>query len=594
MVKLSATEVSTTSGFVVQEPAFLQQTKKEISGLGSKKILIVPHVSAVVEQIALAKILRAAGHQVDYERNGHGAAAYSFSGDKKIIHRPTQILDQPTIPSPDYSAYDVIISGGEINKSLKEAIERGQLVIVATSSGPWELSISKQGAETAEKDYLAQQAELGNLEKTKGNSQWAAAPWGGENDSDPSLAYLGSVAKRSVVRPTDIVGYRNILTYNLSPDSLGYEGKFQFGYRGEGVRDEASGPGWSDAFRVEYAEWFLAPAVQQGLASHVVQAVEYESPELKQAKEVPLRPKLPRTFPLSRPTEEGTVVAWGYSEDSPNRSEVAREYLTPPKGLKAVQVAASGNEYTQDKIHSLALQKNGTVVAWGYNAQGQCNVPSDLRNAVSVAAGNGVSVAVRSDGSLAIWGSGKLFDAIPKDLTEVVQVAFTQQGVLFLFANGTSRFVGERSSSEEKMATDSHSNIVSIAGGRLGFGVTDAGKVVNLSKRAEDATFIPKDLGEVAALATMDDYCSHVTAIQIDGSLRAWGRNDAGQCEVPAGLRAKAVSSSNSHVVAITTEGTLVSWGANWAGELDVPYKLSKAQFFQVFAGQGFTMGLTR
>lgn len=594
MPKLSATAVTTTSGFVVQEPSFLQQTKKEISGLGAKKVLIVPFAATVVEQIALAKSLRAVGHQVDFERNGSGTSSHFFSGNQKMYPRPTQIIDGPRIPSPDYSAYDVIVSGGQINKQLREAIERGQLVIVASSSGPWELSISRQGAEVAEKDYLAQQVELGNLDKTKGNSQWTAAPWGGENDSDPSMAHMGGVARKSIIRPTDIVGFRNILTYNLGVDSLGYEGKFSFGYRGEGVRDEANGPGWSDTFRIEYAEWFLARAVQQALASHVAQPVEYDTPELKQAKDVPLRPKLPRTFPLSRPSEEGTVVFWGFSEDSPSRNEAAREYLTPPKGLKAVQVVASGNEFTQDKIHCLALQKNGTVVAWGYNGQGQCNVPPDLRDVVSVAAGDGVSVAVKADGSLAIWGAGKIYDIFPKDLAQVVQVAFTQEGVLILFANGSSRFAGRWPSEIEKMDTDSHHNLVAISGGRLGFGLTEEGKVVTLTKKQEDATFIPKDLGPVAALATMDSYCCHVIAIQTDGSLRAWGRNDAGQCEVPTGLRAKAIAISNNHVAAITTEGSLVSWGSNWAGELDPPYNLSKVKFVQVFAGFGYTIALMR
>jgi alpha-tubulin suppressor-like RCC1 family protein len=36
--------------------------------------------------------------------------------------------------------------------------------------------------------------------------------------------------------------------------------------------------------------------------------------------------------------------------------------------------------------HGLALKRDGTVVAWGFNDVGQCNVPPGLTNVVAIAA----------------------------------------------------------------------------------------------------------------------------------------------------------------------------------------------------------------
>lgn len=58
------------------------------------------------------------------------------------------------------------------------------------------------------------------------------------------------------------------------------------------------------------------------------------------------------------------------------------------KGL-FVQVAAG-------ERHSLALRKDGAVVAWGDNSAGQCRVPKPNKDFVAVAAGAAHSMAIRN------------------------------------------------------------------------------------------------------------------------------------------------------------------------------------------------------
>ncbi|MEY2808304.1 MAG: hypothetical protein RIR65_2721, partial [Planctomycetota bacterium] len=89
----------------------------------------------------------------------------------------------------------------------------------------------------------------------------------------------------------------------------------------------------------------------------------------------------------------GQVVAWGWN--AYGQCNVP----TLPPGLRYESAAVGG-------WHSLALRSDGAVLAWGLNWEGQCNVPtlpSGLRYA-SVAGGAEHSLALRSDGAVVAWG----------------------------------------------------------------------------------------------------------------------------------------------------------------------------------------------
>ena len=54
--------------------------------------------------------------------------------------------------------------------------------------------------------------------------------------------------------------------------------------------------------------------------------------------------------------------------------------------------------------HSLGLKADGSIVAWGDNEYGQCDVPSPNSGFVAIAAGSSHSLGLKADGSIVAWG----------------------------------------------------------------------------------------------------------------------------------------------------------------------------------------------
>jgi hypothetical protein len=90
---------------------------------------------------------------------------------------------------------------------------------------------------------------------------------------------------------------------------------------------------------------------------------------------------------------DGSVVAWG--DNGHGQCNVP----APPAGQTYVEIAAHW-------AHIAARLSDGSIVAWGYNSHGQCNVPAPPpgQSYVEVAAGGWHTLARRTDGSVVAWG----------------------------------------------------------------------------------------------------------------------------------------------------------------------------------------------
>ncbi len=167
--------------------------------------------------------------------------------------------------------------------------------------------------------------------------------------------------------------------------------------------------------------------------------------------------------------KNGTVMGWG-SNDAGVLGNLTTGISTVPiavGGLSEVTAIAAGRDY------GLALLKNGTVMAWGDNASGQlgasnitgpkacgtCSptpvVVSGLSEVVAIAAGREQSLALLKNGTVMAWGAneaGQLGDGtttgsdvpVPvSGISEATAIAAGGRSSFALLKNGTVMAWGE-------------------------------------------------------------------------------------------------------------------------------------------------------
>ena len=123
------------------------------------------------------------------------------------------------------------------------------------------------------------------------------------------------------------------------------------------------------------------------------------------------------------PAQEGSIIGWG--------DQVVGGDLD--SGL--VAVAAGGS-------HSLGLKADGSIVAWGFNGLGLCDVPVPNTGFVAVAGGGGHSLGLKADGSIVAWGAiGTVADHgqcnVPEPNSGFVAIAVGDMHSLGLKADGS-------------------------------------------------------------------------------------------------------------------------------------------------------------
>ena len=85
-----------------------------------------------------------------------------------------------------------------------------------------------------------------------------------------------------------------------------------------------------------------------------------------------------------------------------------------------------------------AQSTNVNVWAWGDNTYGQCNIPTDLTNAIFVNSPRVTTGAIRSSGIPVFWGFCSSDSCtVPSDLTNVIQIAVDSWGFLALRSDST-------------------------------------------------------------------------------------------------------------------------------------------------------------
>jgi formylglycine-generating enzyme required for sulfatase activity len=95
------------------------------------------------------------------------------------------------------------------------------------------------------------------------------------------------------------------------------------------------------------------------------------------------------------------------------------------------------------------------------------------------------------------------------------------------------------------------------------------GTVTAWGQNDEGVTDVPAGLSNVVAVAAKE---MSSLALRDNGTVAAWGQNDYGQTNVPAGLsNVVEVTTGGYHSLALRTDGTVAAWGLSNYGQTNVP-----------------------
>jgi alpha-tubulin suppressor-like RCC1 family protein len=267
--------------------------------------------------------------------------------------------------------------------------------------------------------------------------------------------------------------------------------------------------------------------------------------------------------------ENGTLCAWG--DNKYGQCDISPDFMQPAADLShAVQQIVCGS------YHTVVLLEDGALHAWGNNTQGQCNVPPDLPRRFraehetacgtikQIACGAAFTVVLLEDGTIRAWGDNSFGQCnVPPDFVQpaahrfraehetacgtVRQIACGHFCTFVLLEDGTLRAWGDNRHGQCNVPPD----FVQPASHRF---------------RAEH---------ETACDTVQQIACGrhHTVVLLEDGTLRAWGDNQYGQCDVPQDFAqpVKQIVCGAHHTAVLSEDGTLCLWGCNLSGQCNVP-----------------------
>lgn len=178
-------------------------------------------------------------------------------------------------------------------------------------------------------------------------------------------------------------------------------------------------------------------------------------------------------------------------------------------------------------------------------------MPTGLIGVIAVDAGSDHTLALKSDGTVAVWGD---------DAAGQLNVPAR--------ADGSNRDCGRRPAHAglEIQRDPSWRGDNNIYG----------------------ALNVPAGLTGVIAIAGGG---THSVALKSNGTVVAWGNNSQGQTNAPTGLTGvTAIAAGQSHTVALKSDGTVVAWGSNSSGQSSVPAGLNRV--LKIAAGSEFTLAV--
>jgi alpha-tubulin suppressor-like RCC1 family protein len=302
-------------------------------------------------------------------------------------------------------------------------------------------------------------------------------------------------------------------------------------------------------------------------------------------------------------TSDGRIYAWGRNTSGElgigttlarSNVPIAVKTTGTPMDGKVVKQVEGGGRY--EGSHSIALASDGTVYTWGFNQYGQlgnntttnsrspiavqvAGTPLAGKTIVQIAAGADHSLALDSDGALYAWGSnayGQLGNGTTTNSSVPVAVKIA----------GTP-LAGK--TIVQIAAGANHNMVLTSDGAVYTWGWNYHGQLGNNTKTNSNTIVAVQTIGTPIAgkkIVKIAAGQGHSLALTDDGMVYTWGRNDTGQLGnnattdvmLPVTVTVTGTPMSNKtiveiasgarHSLAIDSSGKVYAWGHNGSGQL--------------------------
>jgi alpha-tubulin suppressor-like RCC1 family protein len=329
---------------------------------------------------------------------------------------------------------------------------------------------------------------------------------------------------------------------------------------------------------------------------------------------------------------DGTLWGWGGNSLGQLGDNTLSDRLTPTQ-IRVTSPGSATNDWAAVAAgdnHTLALKGDGTLWSWGDNSSGQLGSggstgpvkrPKQLvtgnpgnfdNNWVAIAAGGGHSLGLQGDGTLWAWGDNALGQL--GDPGVVGSIATPNQVINF-----TPPSLGFNTGWKGIAAGFEHSLALQGDGTLWAFGSNFSGQLGNGDSALPHPANQPLPVqvlnaggSPYVALAAGD---AHSAARRADGTLWSFGSNTSGQLGIGSSdpdpfnpvshaspLQEGGAASDwavsgvgGSHSIALKAGGTLWGWGSNFSGQLGDGSTVDRslpAPFLEAFASVAASLDL--
>ncbi|BAK17762.1 alpha-tubulin suppressor [Solibacillus silvestris StLB046] len=257
----------------------------------------------------------------------------------------------------------------------------------------------------------------------------------------------------------------------------------------------------------------------------------------------------------------GEVWTWGRNNQGQLGYTTANSFSNLPAkvtGITSKIIAISAGEY-----HTLAVDENGQVWAWGRNDYGQigtdCNPAlahvqvCGVSGIIAVAAGDNHSVALKSDGTVWAWGRNTVGQLGNGETTDINTNPTAVPGL--------SNIVDISAGANHTLALKQDSTSI------YAWGFNSSGQLGDGGLESKLRPIQVEGMNKVKTIAAGNN---HSIAIKEDGTVWTWGRHTSGtSSNRSTPIQVKGLSSaiaiggggdSDSYILAVKEDGTVWQW----------------------------------